>query len=203
MGATTREVMKAAARGAAKVAVLPLLASFAVRAWLFGPDRALLGSTQALAMLPGLAGQYLRRAFLQHAIAGCHSTVVIEWGTTLSRIGARLGRNAYIGPGCHLGLVHVEQDVLMAAGVHVPSGGDTHGIDDVSVPIRDQPGTERVVRIGEGAWIGAAAVIMADVGAATVVGAGSVVTRPLPAAVVALGAPARVHRHRRPEPRAV
>jgi virginiamycin A acetyltransferase len=203
MRVTPREALKAAARGAANVAILPVLASFAVRVWLFGPDRALLGSTQALAMLPGLLGQYLRRAFLQRAIAGCHSSVVVEWGTTLSRTGARLGRNAYIGPGCHLGLVHVEPDVLIGAGVHVPSGGDTHGIDDATIPIRDQPGIERVVRIGEGAWIGCAAVVMADVGAATVVGAGSVVTRPLPAAVVAVGAPARVQRHRRPERRAV
>jgi acetyltransferase-like isoleucine patch superfamily enzyme len=52
------------------------------------------------------------------------------------------------------------------------------------------------VRIGEGAWIGSAAVVMADVGRHSVVGAGSVVTKPIPDGVVAAGVPARVIRQR-------
>ena len=91
----------------------------------------------------------------------------------------------------------------IGAGVHIPSGGANHGIEDATIPIREQQGEERVVRVGAGAWIGSAAVLMAGVGPATVVGAGSVVTRPLPAAVVAAGAPARVLRSRIAEPRAV
>lgn len=203
MRVSGREAVKAVLRGAAHVLVTPLVVSFAIRARLLDPDRALMASTQLLALVPGLPGQYLRRAFLQHAIAGCHPSVVVEWGTTLSRAGACLEKNVYIGPGCHLGLVHIEAEALIAAGVHIPSGGSTHGIDDVTVPIREQPGEERVVRVGAGAWIGSAAVVMADVGAATVVGAGSVVTRPLPGGVVAAGAPARVLRSRVAEPRAV
>lgn len=186
-------------RAMAHVAVMPSVASFTIRAWLFGPDQALMASTQTLAMLPGLTGQYLRRAFLQHAIAECDPSVVVEWGTTLSRTGARLGRNVYIGPSCHLGLVHIEENVLIAAGVHVPSGGAIHGIADVTTPIREQPGRETCVRIGAGSWIGSGSVVMADVGAASVVGAGSIVTRALPAYVVAAGVPAQIRRHRRPE----
>ena len=195
---TTREAAKAVARAAAHLAVMPALASFAIRARLMGRDRALLASTQALAIIPGLAGQYIRRAFLQHAIAHCHHSAVIEWGTTLSRAGARIDDGVYIGPSCHLGLAHVERDALIASGVQVPCGAMTHGIDDVSLPIRDQPGRERLIRIGAGAWIGAAAVIMANVGDHTVVGAGAVVTRPLPSGVVAAGVPARVLRQRAP-----
>lgn len=191
-----REAIKATARGVAHVLVLPFCASFSARAWLLGRDRALLSSTQTLAMVPGLPGQYLRRAFLQYAIASCHRSVVVEWGTTVSRAGARLDENVYVGPGCHLGLVHVERDALIGAGVHVPSGARTHGIDDVVVPIREQPGRELMIRIGAGAWVGSAAVVLADVGDKTVVGAGAVVTRPLPAAVVAAGVPARVLRTR-------
>ena len=198
-----REGMKSAARGVAHVLVAPLVASFAIRARLIDRDRALMASTQLLALVPGLPGQYLRRAFLQHAIAYCDDTAVIEWGTTLSRTGARLERNVYVGPCCHLGLAHLEEDVLVGAGVHIPSGGANHGIEDSTIPIREQQGEERVVRVGAGAWIGSAAVLMAGVGPATVVGAGSVVTRPLPAAVVAAGAPARVLRSRIAEPRAV
>jgi virginiamycin A acetyltransferase len=193
---TAREVAKTAARGAAQVAVAPFLLSFAVRAAVLGQDRALQASSQALSLVPGLAGVYLRRAFLMRTIAACHKTVVVEFGTTLSRSGAKLDENAYIGPGCHLGLVHVERDVLMAGGVHVPSGANTHRIDDMSRPIREQPNAERFVRIGAGSWIGEAAVIMADIGLDSVIGAGAVVTRPVPPRSVAAGVPARVLRTR-------
>lgn len=198
-----RETVKAAARGAAHVLVAPFVASFAIRSRLLDPDRALMGSSQLLALIPGLPGQYLRRAFFQHAIAECHHTVVIEWGTTLSRTGAVLEENVYIGPGCHLGLVHLEHDVLIGAGVHIPSGGATHGFDNPVVPIREQPGQECVVRVGAGAWIGSAAAVMANVGADSVVGAGSVVTRMVPKHVVTVGVPARVLRSRLPERRVV
>jgi acetyltransferase-like isoleucine patch superfamily enzyme len=197
---TVRNTVKALARGLALVAVLPLLASFAVRALVLGRDRALHGSTQMLALVPGLIGQYLRRAFLSRTIEACHPTAVIEFGTLLSRVGARLDKHAYVGPRCHLGLVHIERDVLIAAGVHLPSGSKTHRIDDLSIPIRDQMSDERLVRIGAGSWIGEGAIVMADVGSDTVVGAGAVVTRPLPARCVAAGVPARVLRLRDSRP---
>ena len=193
---TIREIVKAAARGASYIAVLPLLPSFAVRSSLFGPDRAVESSIQWLSLVPGLIGQYLRRAFLCKSIARCHNTVVVEYGTTLCRAGARLDENVYIGPGCHLGLVHVERDVLMAAGVRVPSGAMTHRIDDLSRPIREQGRSEQLVRIGRGSWVGEAAVIMADVGEDAVIGAGAVVTRPVPPRAVVAGVPARVLRMR-------
>jgi acetyltransferase-like isoleucine patch superfamily enzyme len=87
--------------------------------------------------------------------------------------------------------VHLERDVLLAAGVHIPSGAATHGTADLSVAIRDQP-ERRVVTIGQGAWVGSAAVVLEDVGRGTIVGVGAVVTKPLPEMVIAGGVPARV-----------
>jgi virginiamycin A acetyltransferase len=191
-----REQIKALARGAATIVAAPFLISYRVRAAIIGRDRALEGSTQALAWLPGLVGQYVRRAFLMRVLAGCHYTAVVEFGTIFSQSGARLDENAYVGPRCHLGLVHIERDALLAAGVHVPSGARSHGIDDVGAAIRDQRGSPSRVRIGAGAWIGSAAIIMADVGRDSVVGAGAVVTRSVPDRVVAAGVPARVVKSR-------
>jgi virginiamycin A acetyltransferase len=193
---TLRAVAKSCAFWVATVAVAPALASYRLRAALLGRDRALEGSTQALALVPGLLGQYMRRAFLVRVLDSCDRSVTVEFGTIFSRAGTRLDRGAYIGPRCHLGLVHLEQDVLVAAGVHIPSGAATHGTDDLTIPIREQPGTQRMVRIGAGAWLGSAAIVMADVGRNTVVGAGSVVTRPLPDGVMAAGVPAKVIRVR-------
>lgn len=188
---------KACARAAATVAVLPALASYALRRRVLG-QRALESSTQALGLIPGLVGQYLRRAFLARTLAYCSTSAAIEFGATFSDPGARIEDGAYIGPHCNIGLAHIGADALIAAGVHIPSGRHVHGFADLETPIRDQPGTRTVVRIGRGAWIGAMAVVMADVGHDTVVGAGAVVTRPLPDLVVAAGVPARIVRQRGP-----
>src|SRR6187397_801308 len=122
---TARELAKAAARGLATVVVLPSLLSFRLRSAIVGADRALVGSSQALALVPGILGQYLRRAFMQRVLAACHHTVTIEFGTLFSKVGARLDENVYIGPRCHLGLVHLERNVLLAPAVHIPSGALT------------------------------------------------------------------------------
>ena len=190
------EAVKAIARALALVAAVPALISFAVRARIIGRDRALEGSTQALALVPGLIGQYLRRAFLANVIASCHETAAISFGTIFSQTEARIDAHVYLGAHCFLGLVHIERDVLIGSGVHITSGRKTHGTDDPSTPIREQEGQRTLVRIGEGAWIGSAAVIMADVGRHSVVGAGAVVTQPIPDGVVAAGVPARVIRQR-------
>ena len=175
-----REMLKRIARAIGWVLVTPSVSSWAVRSFIVGPDRALEASTQAWALWPGLSGQYLRRAFLARTLRFCARSATIEFGTIFSSAAATIGENAYVGPRCHLGLVHIERDVLLAAGVHVPSGAHTHGTEDISVPIRDQAGKKMPVRIGEGAWIGSAAIVLADVGAGTIVGAGAVVTKPLP-----------------------
>ena len=193
-----RELVKLAAHGLAWVAVTPSVWSFALRAIVLGRDRALEGSTQGWALVPGVFGQYLRRAFLSRTLRFCARTATIEFGTLFSSASASIGERAYVGPRCHLGWAVIENDALLAAGVHVPSGAHTHGIDDLSVPIRDQQSVKSPVRIGRGSWIGSAAVVMADVGADAVIAAGAVVTRPIPDATIAGGVPARVLRHRDP-----
>ncbi len=191
-----RSLLKATAHGLATLVVLPNIISFLVRSRVLGRDRALEGSTQALAWLPGLVGVYLRGAFLARSLDAFDRSASVHFGTIFSQAGARIGPNVYVGPRCHLGLVHLERDVLLAAGVHVPSGMKTHGTGDPSRPIRDQEGERTMVRIGEGTWVGSAAVVMADVGRHSVVAAGAVVTRALPDYVVAGGVPARVLKSR-------
>ena len=193
-----KRVAKAAAHLAATACVSPWLLTYWLSAAVFGPNRALEGASQALACLPGVPGVYLRRAFLARVLAHCDSSAEVHFGTLFSQAGAVIGANVYVGPRCQLGLVHLEPDVLLAAGVHIPSGGKTHAFDDPAAAIRAQGGERRCVTVGAGAWIGTNAVVLADVGAGTVVGAGSVVTAALPAFVVAAGVPCRVIRPRFP-----
>lgn len=191
-----KEAVKRAAHAVATVAVLPWLLAYWLGTLALGPNRALEGASQALAPLPGVIGIYLRRAFLCRVLAGCDRTAEIGYGVLFSQAGAVIGPNVYVGPRCHLGLVRLERDCLIAAGVHIPSGGNTHFADDPTVPIKDQGGERRVVMIGAGAWVGSLSVVLADVGPGTIVGAGAVVARPLPGMVIAAGVPAKVIRPR-------
>ena len=180
----------------ANLAALPFVAAYWLSVPLLGRNRALEDITQGLALWPGLSGCYVRRATLAWVTTHCHRSAEVSFGTLFSQVGVRIDENVYIGPRCQLGLVHIERDCLIAAGVHIPSGGQTHAIDNPNIPIKDQGGTRQLVTIGAGAWIGSCAVILADVGAGTVVGAGAVVTKPLPAHVIAAGVPAKVIRPR-------
>lgn len=191
-----REAAKAAVRVAALIAVLPLLLHYWFWSLIVGRHTAFRGAVQFASLLPGLPGVYLRGAFLRQALADCHPSARVEFGVLFSEPGAVLGEGVYVGPRCTLGLVRLEKDVLLASGVQIPSGAKTHRFDDPTRPIRDQGGELQQVTVGEGAWVGAGAIVLADVGKGTVVAAGSVVTKPLPEFVIAAGVPARVIRPR-------
>jgi acetyltransferase-like isoleucine patch superfamily enzyme len=191
-----REFAKAVARAIATLAILPRLALFHLAAAIVGRERAFESACQRLSMVPGLRGQYLRRAFLARTLAGgCAASSAIEFGVLFSKMDSSIEENVYIGPRCHLGSVYLERDVMLAAGVHIPSGPHTHGTD-ASVPMREQAGRLQRIRIGAGTWIGSNAVVLANVGRDTIVGAGAVVTQPIPDGVIAGGVPARVIRRR-------
>lgn len=191
-----RRWAKSLALGVATIVILPELLSYRVRARFLGCDRSFQNSCQTLALIPGTLGQFLRRAFLCRTLRSCHPTVTVEWGACLTKVDAVLEENVYIGPGCQIGLVHLERDVLLAAGVHVPSGAQTHGFSRPDAPIREQAGERKQVRIGAGTWVGSGAVVMADVGQSAVIGAGAVVTRPVADWTVAAGVPARAFKRR-------
>lgn len=78
----------------------------------------------------------------------------------------------------------------VAAGALLVDGN--HRFRDVDKPVREQGYDFRPLVIGDDVWIGAGAVVMADVGKRAVVGANAVVTEPVPAYSVVGGVPARV-----------
>lgn len=191
-----RRWLKALANGLATVLVLPAVLACRVGALLIGAHRAFPGWSQAFSLLPGLTGAYLRRAFYWWLLPECGAGACISFGTVLSHPTARIGRNVYVGPFCALGDVTLEDDVLLGSHVSITNGSAQHGTERLDIPIREQPGVWPRVTVGRDTWVGDRAILMADVGRHCVVGAGSVVTRPLPDYAVAVGSPARVVRFR-------
>jgi acetyltransferase-like isoleucine patch superfamily enzyme len=188
--------LKAIVNLAALLGVAPAFLLYRLGALALGPERAFPGWSQAFSLIPGLTGEYLRRAFYSLALPRCGPDSCLGFGTVISHPSARIGRDVYAGTFCCLGDVTLEDGVLLSSHVSVMNGGAQHGIERLDIPVREQPGIWVRVTIGRDSWIGDRAVVMADVGAHCVVGAGSVVTRPLPDYAVAVGVPAKVIRYR-------
>lgn len=166
---------------------------FRVLGALIGEERAFRGLSERLAGRPGYYGLYLRAAVYSRVLRRTSGEIEIGYGTCLSKRGACLAEHVYVGRHCSLGLVEIERDVMIADHVSIPSGGETHAVDGGGeVPPRERPNRYTTVRIGAGTWIGASAVVLADVGRFCIIGAGAVVTRAVPDHSIAVGVPARV-----------
>jgi acetyltransferase-like isoleucine patch superfamily enzyme len=122
----------------------------------------------------------------------------IEFGTWIAHRRVSIGRGVYIGGRCTLGMCNIGDNTLIGSNVDILAGRYTHRFDDPSKPICEQDKEFRQVRIGCNAWVGNSAVIMDDVGDDTVIGAGSVVVKPIPAATIATGNPCVVKKRRFP-----
>jgi acetyltransferase-like isoleucine patch superfamily enzyme len=88
---------------------------------------------------------------------------------------------------------------FLAGNCYLVAGGN-HSFDDLDVPIMFQPSFSRGgIRIADDVWLGAGVIVLdgVSIGTGSVVGAGALVTEPLPEYAVAVGSPARVIRDRR------
>jgi acetyltransferase-like isoleucine patch superfamily enzyme len=72
-----------------------------------------------------------------------------------------------------------------------------HHYSRTDVPMTAQGGAKKRIRIGNDCWIGSHCVVGEPVNNGSIVGAGSVVTRPIPDFSIAVGNPARVLKSRR------
>jgi len=192
--------MKTTAKNLAEVAafllIFPAFIAYRIGSSLVGQDKAFPGWSQLLGLMPGLTGVYLRRAFYRMVLPACGQASWIGFGTVLSHCTAAIGRNVYVGWYCCLGDVGLEDDVLLGSHVSIINGSRQHGIERLDIPIREQPGSWPRITIGRDSWIGDRSIVMADVGQHCVIGAGSVVTRPVPDYAIAVGVPAQVIRYR-------
>lgn len=108
----------------------------------------------------------------------------------------RLGHGAHIGANCSLwagqtrGVITAGDNLLLGPNVTITAANyDFHA----GTPVTKQPMTEQPVTIGHDVWIGANATILPGVaiGDGAIIGAGAVVTGNIDAATVAAGNPAR------------
>lgn len=130
----------------------------------------------------------------------------LETGVVLHAYGGniRLGRNLFVGPYTVIyghGGVEIGDDCLIA--MHCRIVSSNHAIPPFGADIQGSPDELRPTKIGRDVWLGAGVTVLGGVTIADgcIVGAGSVVTRDLPAGAIAYGAPAVIKSHREGSPR--
>ena len=159
---------------------------------LLGNTKAFPGWSQVFSLFPGTAGAYLRRAFYWWVLPHVGKDTWVSFGTVFSHPTAQIGDKVYIGVGCMIGDVTLEDDVLIGSHVSIINGNRQHGTERLDIPVREQQGVYPRVTIGRDVWIGDRSIVMANVGNHAVVGAGSVVTKPVSDYAIVVGNPARV-----------
>jgi acetyltransferase-like isoleucine patch superfamily enzyme len=115
----------------------------------------------------------------------------------ISHAGIHIGSRTFVGEGSVMrgqGGIVIGDHVLFGPGVQVLAVD--HVFTDSMRPIMDQGITAVGIRIEDGCWIGAGAIILdgVTIGRGSCIGAGAVVTRSVPAHSLAVGIPARVIR---------
>jgi acetyltransferase-like isoleucine patch superfamily enzyme len=95
--------------------------------------------------------------------------------------------------------IKLGQYCFLAGHCYLVAGGN-HSFDDVTMPIMLQPSFSKGgILIADDVWLGAGVIVLdgVTIGKGSVIGAGSVVTQPLPEYSVAVGSPAQKIKDRR------
>lgn len=113
-----------------------------------------------------------------------------------------IGEGTHIGPGVYItgpGKVTIGRNCLIA--VQSMLIANNHVFSDLNVPIHSQGLVCKGIQIEEDCWLGAGVKVLdgVTIGRGSVIGAGSVITRDIPAYSVAVGVPAKVIRQRSTE----
>jgi acetyltransferase-like isoleucine patch superfamily enzyme len=162
-----------------------------------GEERAYLELSERAARWPGIRGERMRSALHRALGTPIGDAVVLRFGCILERPPLRVGSMTVIGHYANIQHASIGSDCLIGDHVLVFDGRSQHNIDRLDVPINAQGGTITQVRVGDDCLIGGSSVILADVEDHAVVGAGSIVTRPVAAYTIVAGNPARVIGDRR------
>ncbi len=181
-----KKLAKAIARLAAFVAALPwaCLAGFGRfrGGFLFG--------SQALAAFPGTPGSYLRIAYYSLTLQGCGADCHMGLGSYFAHADASMGNHVGIGAYCVLGKVDLGDGTQLASSVQIVSGARQH-VRDGQGRLTDEGRSFQRMKVGADCWLGAGAIVLANLGDRVTVGAGSVVTKDVPEGTTVVGNPAR------------
>jgi acetyltransferase-like isoleucine patch superfamily enzyme len=147
--------------------------------------------TNIVALLPGVPGVFLRRAFYTMSLEKCSPHCHIGFGTIISHRCAIIEKHAYIGSYALIGKVHLGEYCLIGSRVSLLSGEALHELDENGMWTPYSADLLVRVTISKNVWIGEGAIVYADVAESSMIGAGAVVSSNIKANIMVAGNPAR------------
>lgn len=144
-----------------------------------------------LSLIPSNIGVIIRRVWYRCTLAECGKKLRVEFLGWIRTHRTRVGDNVFIGVGSFVGFADVGSNIMISTRVTVLSGLHQHNTDRPDMPMSESGGGDTLVRIGSDVWIGAGAIVGADVARGCVVGAGAVVVKPTDPETVVAGVPAK------------
>jgi virginiamycin A acetyltransferase len=159
--------------------------------------------SHGLALLPGVLGRLLRRAWYRQTLAACGRNLVVHFGAAIRTQRSRVGDNCSIGIYNWFGWVDIGDDFMSGSHVVVLSGHRQHRFDRLDVPMRAQGGEQSCISIGNDVWVGAGVVIGADVAPHTIIASGAAVQKRFDDYEILGGVPAKRIGNRRSAERPV
>lgn len=153
--------------------------------------------SQVFALVPYMFGTIVRYEFYRFTLRRCGKNVMVGFGTVFVYRDIEIGDNVLIGMYNTIHHCDFGSYVLTAEHCSFLSGARYHHFDETDKPMALQGGSLKRIVVEDDVWVGASAVVMADLGHGTVVGAGSVVTTDVEPMHIVGGVPAKVIRNRR------
>ncbi len=178
------------------IIVVPFYIFYKLESSIIRTEQPFCGMSQLFSLIPGLIGEYMRREFYKLSLQKCSDDCCICFGTIFSHPTAEVWKGVYIGAYCTIGMVSIGENVLLGSNVDIMSGRRQHSFERLDLPIKEQDGKFKRIHIGADTWVGNGAIIMANVGAKCIIGAGSVVNQDIEDFSIAAGNPAGIVKKR-------
>lgn len=189
-----RQFLKALLNRICQILVLPLVIPCKLEEWLISPysETVFRTCTHLMALMPGLPGTILRRAFYSLTLEKCSLNSHIGFGSFFTHRAAKVEDHVYIGPYAMIGAANLEKHSLIGSRVSILSGKAQHELDQNGRWTPFSPDAMARVSIAENVWVGEGAILMADIGEGSQISAGAVITTAVRPHVVMAGNPARL-----------
>ena len=116
-----------------------------------------------VALLPGMPGMYLRRAYYRLTLDYCDKECFIGFGSVFSHRQAVVEKDVYIGTYALIGSARLGEGTLIGSRASLLSGGGLHARSAGGWTASDYAKL-RQINLGRQVWVGEGCIIFADIG---------------------------------------
>ena len=174
----------------AKLIAFPFVVPFILIAKI-SPKSGFKSISELLSIIPFVIGEIVRYDFYKFTLRSCGKNVFISFGAVFYYPEICIGNNVVIGMYNTIHHCDFGSHVMTAEGCRFLSGSKYHNFGRTDIPMTEQGGELKRIQIEDDVWIGSNSVIMEKVSKGSIVGAGSVVNKPVEPFSIVAGNPAK------------